>query len=160
MRELQAMERFPLMGFDRSTCTAIIYDAGTERFTGTTLEGIGQAAVGVLKHLDATANRFVKCRSIETCQNDLLDAYESVTGKKWTVFHNTTKELIKSGKAKHEAGLSGWVLELAVAQLFDEGEARCVVASKEKSDAGLLGIREETPQEIVSKVQGLKASRR
>lgn len=148
------------MGFDISTCTAIIYDSGTEKFTGTTLEGIGQGAVGVLKNPDATANRFVKCRSIETCQNDLLDAYQKVTGKQWTIYRHTTKALIESGRAKYQADARGWTLELVVAQTFDEGEARCVVASREDSDAGLLGIREETEQEIVSKVQRLKARRR
>ena len=147
------------MGFDISTNTAIIYDSGTERFTGTTLEGIGQAAVGLLDHQEATANRFVKCRSVETCQNELLDAYQSVPGQPWTILHNTTKALIDSGRAKYEAGRGGWTLELVVAQLFDEGEARCIVASKEDSDVGLLGIREETVQEIIAKVFELRRRR-
>jgi hypothetical protein len=153
------MERFPLMGFNISTNTAIIYDSGTERFTGTTLEGIGQAIVGVLDHQEATANRFVKCRSIETCQNELLDAYQRVTRQPWTVLHNTTKALLDSGRAKHQAGQGGWTLELVVAQIFDVGEARCIVASKEDSDAGLLGVREETLEEIVAKVFELRRGR-
>lgn len=44
------MKKFPLMGFDVSKHEVIIYDQGKERFTGTTLEGIGQAVVGTLQH--------------------------------------------------------------------------------------------------------------
>lgn len=141
------------MGFDMARCSAIIYDSGTERFTGTTLEGIGQAVVGVLKHPDETANRFVKVRSIQTCQNELLEAFQSATGSQWDVQRSSTKALLESGRSKLQAGVGGWVLELVVAQLFDQGEARCVVASsREDSDSDLLGVVEETPQEIVAKV--------
>ena len=141
------------MGFNIAECSAIIYDSGTEKFTGTMLEGIGQAVVGVLQHPDETANRFVKVRSIQTCQNELLDAFQSATGSQWDVQRSSTKALLASGRSKFQAGVSGWVLELVVAQLFDEGEARCVVASsREDSDADLLGVVEETPQEVVAKV--------
>lgn len=141
------------MGFDIAQCSAVIYDAGTEPFTGTTLEGIGQAVVGVLQHPDETANRFVKVRSIQTCQNELLEAFQSATGSQWDVERSSTKALLASGRSKLQAGVGGWVLELVVAQLFDEGEARGVVASsREDSDADLLGVVEETPQELVAKI--------
>jgi hypothetical protein len=141
------------MGFNIAQCSAIIYDSGTEQFTGTTLEGIGQAVVGVLQHPDETANRFVKARSIQTCQNELLEAFQSATGSQWDVQRSSTTALLSSGRSKFQAGVGGWVLELVVAQLFDKGEARCVVASsREDSDADLLGVVEETPQEVVAKI--------
>ncbi|GES60428.1 NAD(P)-binding protein [Aspergillus terreus] len=147
-----AMRKFPLMGFDISTCSAVIYDDGTEEFTGTTLEGIGQAVVGVLRHPEETANRFVKVRSIKTCQRALLDAFQSVTGKEWDVRRATTQGLVESGRRKHQEGVGGWVLDLVVAQLFEPGKARCVVAaSREESDAGLLGMVEESPEDVVRK---------
>lgn len=146
------MRKFPLMGFDISTCSAVIYDDGTEEFTGTTLDGIGQAVVGVLQHPEETANRFVKVRSIKTCQQALLDAFQSVTGKEWDVRRATTQGLIESGRRKHQEGVGGWVLDLVVAQLFEPGKARCVVAaSREESDAGLLGMVEESPEDVVRK---------
>jgi hypothetical protein len=141
------------MGFNIAQCSAIIYDSGTEQFTGTTLEGIGQAVVGVLQHPDETANRFVKARSIQTCQNELLEAFQSATGSQWDVQRSSTKALLASGRSKFQAGIGGWVLDLVVAQLFDKGEARCVVASsREDSDADLLGVAEETPQKLVAKI--------
>ncbi|OTA64099.1 NAD(P)-binding protein [Hypoxylon sp. EC38] len=153
-----AIKRFPLMGFDVQKRSVIIYDDGTEEFTGTTLEGIGQAVVGVLKHPEETANRFVKARSIQTCQNQLLDAFQRVSGQSWEVRCGSTKELLESGRKKHQAGLGGWVLELVVYQLFAPGEARCIVASKEESDAELLEMKDESPEDIAQKVLNAVAS--
>ncbi|KAK4539756.1 hypothetical protein LTR36_010409 [Oleoguttula mirabilis] len=148
-----AMAKFPLMGFDVPNSRAIIYDAGTESFTGTTLAGIGQAVLGVMRHPDETANRFVKVLSLQTHQNELLQAFEKVTGREWEVSRATTKELIASGKAKFKAGSSGWVLELVVGQLFDAGEARCVVApSREESDSALLGVAGVSAEALVHTV--------
>ncbi|KAK8024423.1 NAD(P)-binding protein [Apiospora rasikravindrae] len=149
-----ALRRFPRMGFNVAEHTAIIYDSGTEHFTGTTLAGIGQAVVGVLSHPEETANRFVKVRSIKTCQNELLEAFqeEAASGKPWSVEHAKVADLLEGGRQKHQAGAPGWILDLLVAQLYEEGSARCVVAaSREDSDADLLGVREETAREVVAK---------
>ncbi|RYP71429.1 hypothetical protein DL771_004796 [Monosporascus sp. 5C6A] len=148
-----AMKRFPLMGFNITNNSATIYDSGTEKFTGTTLEGIGQAVVGVLQHPDETANRFVRVMSIHTCQNELLEAFQNLTGKQWDVEHSTVKALKESGQAKLKAGTGGWVLPLVVAQLYDEGEACCKVApSRGESESDLVGVRAETAQDVVAKV--------
>lgn len=143
------------MGFDATKNEAIIFDDGTEEFTGTTLEGIGQSVVGVLTHLDETANRFVKVRSIQTCQNALLAAFEKATGSEWKVEHDKVKDLIKRGRAKHRAGDRNWILDLVVGQTFEPGEARAIVVSKEKSGDELLDVREETVDEVVKKVLGM-----
>lgn len=144
------------MGFDVAQSSAIIYDSGSELFTGTTLSGIGQAMVGILQHPRETANRFVKVRSIGTCQNELLEAFQAVTGRQWHVRRTTTKALLESGRRKLQAGDGGWMLELVVAQLLGEGEARNVVASsRDESDADLLVVVEESTQEVV--IKALKA---
>jgi hypothetical protein len=140
------------MGFDAVNQTAIIYDAGEEMFTGTTLEGIGQSVVGVLSHPDETANRFVNVRSIKTCQNELLQAFQKVTGTQWPVQRSTIEAMKIEGRARYKAGTS-WTLHMAVAQLLDPGMARNVVApSREESDADLLGIAKETPESIAERV--------
>lgn len=145
------------MGFDITNSSAIIYDKGEEKFTGTTLEGIGQSVVGILQHPEETANRFVKVLSIKTCQNDLLRAFEKVTGKPWEVQRSTTAALMDRGRAKRNNGNNGWILDLVVAQLYDEGQARCVVAPTiGQSDIELLGVAEEDIEQIVSKAVGLR----
>ncbi|KAM0355175.1 hypothetical protein ACHAPU_001039 [Fusarium lateritium] len=148
-----AMKRFPLMGFNIKNRSAIIYDGGKEHFTGTTLEGIGQSVVGVLQHAKETANRSVKVLSIKTCQNDLLEAFQNGTGSQWSVQESTTMELIETARRKIKEGKGGWNLELAIAQLYEDGKARCLVApSWEESDSGLLELPKETPESLVSSV--------
>ncbi|RAH86325.1 NAD(P)-binding protein [Aspergillus japonicus CBS 114.51] len=148
-----AMKKFPMMGFDIAHEAAIIYDSGTEKFTGTTLAGIGQAVVGVLLHPEETANRFVKVLSIVTSQNELLEAFQRASGRQWTVQRDSAQRLMESGHRKFEGGNGMWRLELVVAQMFDEGQARCVVApSWSDSDSPLLGVAEESADEVVAKV--------
>ncbi|KAG9966378.1 NAD(P)-binding protein, partial [Aureobasidium melanogenum] len=148
-----AMKKFPMMGFDVQNHKAIIYDRGTEKFTGTTLQGIGQAVVGTLQNSEATANQFLKVQSIQTCQNELLEAFEKVTEEKWEITRTESQELIESGKADFATGSGLWRLKLAVATLYDVGQGRGRVASSRKeSDAELLGVKDETADEIVAKL--------
>ncbi|KAH0352690.1 NAD(P)-binding protein, partial [Aureobasidium melanogenum] len=148
-----AMKKFPMMGFDVQNHKAIIYDKGTEKFTGTILQGIGQAVVGTLQNSEATANRFLKVQSIQTCQNELLEAFEKVTEEKWEITRTESQELIESGKADFATGAGLWRLKLAVATLYDVGQGRGRVASSRKeSDAELLGVKDETADEIVAKL--------
>lgn len=143
------------MGFDVTNFSAVIYDKGEENFTGTTLEGIAQSVIGVLQHPDKTINRFVKVLSIKTCQNELLKTFQHVTGKDWDVQRSTSRALMDSGRSKHQAGDKNWIVELVVAQMFDEGEARNVVApSREESDSELLGVVAETAEGVVTKALG------
>ncbi|KAH0359716.1 NAD(P)-binding protein, partial [Aureobasidium melanogenum] len=148
-----AMKKFPLMGFDVTNHKATIYDQGTEKFTGTTLSGIGQAVVGCLLQPSSTANRFLAVQSICTCQNELLAAFEKATEETWEVTRETSKALIESGKADFKSGVGMWRLKLAVATLYDVGKGRGRVAeSREESDAEVLGVKEETADEIVAKL--------
>lgn len=147
------MKKFPMMGFDVIDHRAIIYDSGTEPFTGTTLTGIGQAVVGALLNPTATANRFLAVQSICTNQNELLSALEKATGQKWDVERQTTEEVIKSGKEDFKTGAGLWRLKLAVATLYDVGKGRgMVAATREESDSELLGVKKESADEIVAKL--------
>lgn len=144
------------MGFDIANASAVIYDKGSEHFTGTTLQGIGQSVVGVLQHPRETANRFVKVLSIQTCQNELLAALEGTTARPWAVRRSTTEALVARGRGKHRDGDGGWRLDLVVAQLYDEGQGRgLLVPSREESDAELLGVAAESAEQVVSKALGL-----
>lgn len=143
------------MGFNIAERRATIYDAGTEEFTGTTLEGIGQSVVGVLQNPAETANRFVKVRSIQTSQNALLAAFQRKAAEQqqpqWEIERSTAQQTLADGRKKHAEGTGGWILDLLVYQLYAPGEARCIVASREDADSPLLGVREETADEVVEK---------
>lgn len=143
------------MGFDVANRKVTIYDSGTERFTGTTMNGIANAVVGVLKHPQGIANKHLLVRSVETCQNELLRAFEDVTGEKWPVAHETTKDLLVKGREKLANGDRGWVLDLIVAQLLEEGAGRSIVVTEDKADNGLLGMHEENVLGMVKGIMGL-----
>lgn len=149
----KALKKFPTMGFDVASQMATIYSKGKEQFTGTTLDGIGQSVVGVLRNLDATANRFVKVMSVRTCQDELLQAFNKASERAWGIRQDTTQALIERGRGKLRQGDHGWVLDLVVAQLYHGGQQPSVVApSREESDSDLLGVVAETPDQIVRKV--------
>lgn len=150
------MKKFPVMGFDVVNSTAIIYGAGEEQFTGTTLAGIGQSVVGVLRHPGETANRFVRVLSVKTCQAELLRAFEKATGTRWGVRRSSAGELLERGRGRLRDGDGRGRVDLLVAQLYDEGEARCLVApSWGASDSGLLGVEQETADQVALKSLGL-----
>jgi hypothetical protein len=140
------------MGFDIVRRSAVIYDKGSEPFTGVTLAGIGQAVVGILQNPDETANRHLCVRSLQTTQNDLLAAFEAATGEAWSVERSTSAELVARGRAKRENGEGGWVLDLVVGQLYEDGAGNSVVIEKEQSDNYLLGVAEENLMDVVTTI--------
>lgn len=158
------------MLLDTSTHAAVIYDTGDAPFTGTTLAGVGQSVVGVLRRPDETANRFVRVLSLTTCQNELLRACEAVTagtGRKPRGAHDnvrfsTSAALLESGRRKHREGGGAdgtWRLDLVLARLYGgagEGGGGMVAPSRGESDAELLGVVAETPEEVVGKALGLR----
>ncbi|KAF2669756.1 NAD(P)-binding protein [Microthyrium microscopicum] len=101
---IPALKKFPTMGFDIVNRSAIIYDKGTEPFTGVTLAGIGQSVVGILQQPDQTANKHLCVQSLQTCQNEILEAFETVSRQTWKVKNSTSAELIARGRARKEAG--------------------------------------------------------
>lgn len=149
---IQALRYAPVIGFDIRNRSALIYDSGTEPFTAVTLDGLGQAVVGVLQNPAEAANRFVKVRSVQTCQNEILGAFERATGCKWSVQQLTTRELHEAGKRKKEGGDMAWVADLVAMQMYEAGAGRSLVASSwEESDGPLLGVVEETVDQVVEK---------
>lgn len=143
------LKKFPTFGFDIANRRAIIYDSGTERFTATTLAGIASAVVGVLRHAPDSTNRHLLVRSVETCQNEVLAAFETATGEKWPVTHATAADLLARGREKLANGDGSWTLDIIVGQLFEEGKNRSIVVAADKADNGLLGMPEENLLDIV-----------
>ncbi|KAF2204783.1 NAD(P)-binding protein [Delitschia confertaspora ATCC 74209] len=147
-----ALKKFPTLGFNIQDRKATIYDSGTEAFTGTTLRGIAAAVVGILNHPDETANKYLRVRSIQTCQNELLAAFEEATGENWEVEYEKSSDLMARGRQKLKNGDGAWVLDLIVAQLLEEGAGRSVVVTAEEADNGILGMGEESVHSMVDAI--------
>jgi ABC-type glycerol-3-phosphate transport system substrate-binding protein len=149
----KAIKKFPAMGFSIPDRTARLYDTGNEPITGTTMAGIGNAVTGILQHPAATANKFLRVRSLQATQNDILAAFEEATGEKWSVTYVSSKDVLAQGKAKLAAGDKGAILDLVAAQLFEEGAGRSIVVTKEDSDNELLGLPEE--EDLLTVIKGI-----
>jgi len=150
----KALKRFPTFGFDVEKREAIIYDDGTELFTGTTLKGIAQSVVGILQNPERSVNRHVCVRSIETCQKDILKEFEKATGQEWTIRTDTSEALLARGREKRAKGEKGWILDLLVGQLLEYGTGRGIVVSHADSDNELLGVEEESVADLVKGILG------
>ncbi|KAI0836207.1 NAD(P)-binding protein [Hypoxylon sp. FL0890] len=76
---------------DRS---ADIKDGGDVLFCATTYDDIAQAVIGILTHLDETANRPVRISSINTTQNELVSiAKELGATDGWNLTYSKTEDL-------------------------------------------------------------------
>ncbi|CAK4030449.1 Hypothetical predicted protein [Lecanosticta acicola] len=84
---------------------AEIKDGGDVAFIATTMEDIGQAIIGILTHLDETANRPVKISSVVTTQNEIIDIAKSIDPNgEWEITHVKTAELEQVARQRWEAG--------------------------------------------------------
>lgn len=73
--------------------TCDVKDGGDVLFCATTYDDIAQAAVGILTHLDETANRPVRISSINTTQNEIIAiAKELGATDGWSITHSKTEE--------------------------------------------------------------------
>ncbi|KAF8244888.1 NAD(P)-binding protein [Wilcoxina mikolae CBS 423.85] len=148
-----AIKKFPAMGFSIPDRTARLYDTGNEPITGTTMAGIGNAVTGILQRPAATANKFLRVRSLQVTQKDILAAFEEATGEKWSVMYVSSKDVLAQGKAKLAAGDKGAILDLVTVQLFEEGAGRSIVVTKEDSNNELLGLPEE--EDLLTVIKGI-----
>jgi hypothetical protein len=75
---------------------ATIWDSGDAPFSATNVNTIGLALVNLLgpSALNETANKYVYVASHTVSHNQLLKAFEKVTGASWSVKKENTKEII------------------------------------------------------------------
>ncbi|EDN11347.1 isoflavone reductase [Histoplasma capsulatum] len=144
-----SIKRFPAFGFDLANKEARIYDSGNEHITGVLIDSVGQAVVGTFLNPVETANKFLRIRSLETTQNEILAAFEQLTESKWAVERISTQELYRIGREKMAMGKAGWILDILCTQIFADGGGRSVVATWEDSDNTLVGVQEVELQDVI-----------
>lgn len=135
---------------------AHIKDGGDVKFNATTLPHIGQAVIGILTHLDETANRPVKISSVETTQNEIVEISKSIdpTGE-WEIKHSKTEDLERIAHERWNKGdHSEEVVEMFINRAFIGTEAGYFP----ETDNSLLGIepigREGLEQIIRTAIKG------
>jgi len=139
------------LGFDIENSTATIYDGGDNYFTATSLPVIGEGVAAVLAHPAETANRYVTIDSVYTTQNNILAAFEKVTGKKWTTKHVSSTEAIPEGQAKVKQGDFSGFRNLVLSVTYGKGFGGDMRESPSYANK-LLGLKEDNLEETVRAV--------
>jgi uncharacterized protein YbjT (DUF2867 family) len=117
---LQALQ-LGTLPFNINMHTAQIYDGGNRRFSISTLRQIGNAVVNVLSKPEETANRVIYVHSFTVSQNEILAAFEKITGEKWAVTESTTEAAVKEGVDMFAKGNFSGLLLLLKAIFLGEG---------------------------------------
>ncbi|KAL9598544.1 MAG: hypothetical protein Q9219_004446 [cf. Caloplaca sp. 3 TL-2023] len=139
------------LGFDIKSNTATIYDAGEAPVNMTTLSTVGQSVVSILQHPAETANRYVYIQSTRGTQNQILAALEKSTSKQWTVKKRESAEARQTGGAKLGKGDMSGIPDLIVGGIL-KGEPAANYDVTRQLDNGLLGLKEESLEDLVDKV--------
>jgi len=129
-----------LAGFDVKNKTVNIFDSGNEPFSPSTLGFIGKSVAGVLKNLEATANKYIKVGSFTTTQRELLKIIEEKTGSTFTVNNVKTSDLEKTADEKLAKGDYSAFVELLQQHIFADGSGN---AAKDNAAVNLLALQEE-----------------
>ncbi|KAF1916954.1 isoflavone reductase family protein [Ampelomyces quisqualis] len=109
-------------GLNYAEKTATLYDGGKAKFSATNLRTVGLAVVKALEKPELTKNQYVYVSGLETSQKEILAVAEQITGTKWTVTHESTKDLAEGGKAKLQKGDGSGILALLLAVTFGAEE--------------------------------------
>ncbi|KAH8598248.1 hypothetical protein B0O99DRAFT_684292 [Bisporella sp. PMI_857] len=138
--------QFGLVGFNINTSEALIVDGGSLPFSTTNLSQIGNAVVAVLKKPAATSNQFIYIDSFTATQNEILEEFEKVTGKKWDVSVTTSEQVKKEGLELFGKGDFAGLLSLLKVIMLSEG-----YGSDFTKDATLSNSKLGLPDQSLSK---------
>jgi hypothetical protein len=125
-----------------------LHDGGHTEYSATALSSVTKGVVGVLKHLDATANRAVYVSSAVITQQKLFELAKQVLGEHgWIVTEPSTVEALKSSfeaLKTNPDNVLGWVIPQLTRSIFcREHQGKHV-----KDDNELLGVPQSTDEDI------------
>jgi hypothetical protein len=88
--------------FDLKKKSASIWDSGDAKVSSTNLSTIGLALVNLLgpSVVTETANKYVYVASHTVSQNQILKAFEKVSGESWSVSKKSSEEIIPQSLEK------------------------------------------------------------
>ncbi|KAI0010699.1 putative oxidoreductase CipA-like protein [Xylariaceae sp. FL0662B] len=97
-----------------------VKDGGDVLFCATTYDDIAQAVVGILTHLDETANRPVRISSVNTTQNELIAMAKDLGAiDGWNITYSRTEDLEAEALRRWKEGdLSEEVIAMFINRAF------------------------------------------
>jgi hypothetical protein len=114
--------RVGFLGFNLKDKTAEIWDSGDAPFSATNLSTIGLALVNLLgpSNFTDTANQYVYVASHTVSQNQILKAFEKISGSSWSVTKKSSKEEIAAGHEKIKSHDYSAIMSLIQAAAFGD----------------------------------------
>lgn len=133
-----------------------LFDGGDRLFSTTSLQTIGKAVVGVLKHPDETKNRAVYVHDTATTLKKLVEMGKKATGgaEGWRETVIPVDKMLEGAWAelkKEKPDPGNFVQPFLAAGIWGEGYG----CHFEKTDNELLGIREMTDDDVQQLVNRL-----
>lgn len=132
-----------------------LYDGGDKKRSMTTLEDIGKAVAGILKHPEETKNRAVYVQSTVTTQKHLLElAKKAKPNLQAEPQEVDTAELEKKAYSDLKSGsgdIGMTMVTFIIVALWAEGYGSLF----EKTDNELLGVKEKSEEELAQLVKSL-----
>lgn len=125
----------------------LVKDGGNSLFSAATLPAIGQSIVGILTHLEETANRPVKIKSVDSTQRELISMAQKIDpSAEWDITYARTEDLEKEAHQRWIGGdHSPEVVEKFINRAF---LGKGYGGYFPETDNKLLGIRELSKFEL------------
>lgn len=134
-----------------------LWDGGNVVFSATTLDSIGQAVAGVLKHPEETKNRAVYVQNTAVAPKQLLEISKRVVGSEnWELTHLSIADHVAKAweeLSKPSPNPANWAMTFVIQSIVAEG-----FGSKfEKLDNELLGVKEFSEADLEALIRSLAA---
>ncbi|OJJ31955.1 hypothetical protein ASPWEDRAFT_139325 [Aspergillus wentii DTO 134E9] len=124
---------------------AEVYDSGDQKFSTTTLAGVGKGVAGVIQNLDATKNKTVFIREAEVSQNQLL----KIANKHLAIKSVKTEDLEKNAYAElSKPSPNPMVFAVSFIRRAIFGDGYGGLFPEENVYNKLLGVKELSDEEI------------
>lgn len=135
------------------------FDGGEKQFSATTLDSVGQAVIGVLRHPNQTENRTVYVKDIDISQKQLFNIAKRIDPeKRWEdPIEIDTAGLVQSSDEKLSRGeLSPQIMfAYLLRTIFGPPEYGGRI---EKSDNELLGVKGKTEEDVEKIMRSIMTS--
>ncbi|KAH6644859.1 hypothetical protein C7974DRAFT_440467 [Boeremia exigua] len=136
-----------LFAFDVQNKVARVVDRGATAFTGTLLAKVAKAVLAILDRPQETRNRYVYISSFTTTQNEVLAAFERVDGRKWSVVHENSEDILATGRKMVQQGDYGGTMHLV--RYIVTNKAGLGLSPREKLWDERLGLEEDDLEQMV-----------
>ncbi|EXJ89276.1 hypothetical protein A1O3_02342 [Capronia epimyces CBS 606.96] len=133
--------------------SAVVYNGGDVPFSTSTLDTIGQAVVGVIRHLGETANRPVYVQDALVTQNQLIQYAKDKDGIEWSITHKDTEKVKEESLAELAKGFNGPALGALISTAIYNKEYGGNYTGHLDND--LLGIKGLSDAEVRKLVESL-----